>query len=515
MWGNKEDMKKQKKKQAIIVGAGPAGLTAAYELLKNAPDEFEVIVLEQSNEVGGLSRTVHHAGNRIDLGGHRFFSKDERVTRWWKEMLPLAGTPAMDDLMLGRSAALNPEGPNPQEEDEVLLLRRHISHVFYDGQLFDEPVHLSGKTVRQLGLRTTLRIWLSYGLARVYKMKETSLENIYINRFGKVMYSMFFKAAIEKTWGRPALQIPADAPARRMKGLSASKAPVSAAKEFLFPKLGAGQMWETVARKVQDMGGHLLKNCRAVGFRANQSGQLTEVQVETQRGKAWLAGDVFISSMPVKDLVASLPNPPKEQAQAADALPYRDFAIIGLLVRRLALQNTSDLPTLGDIVPDCWIVAQDEEVKMGRIQIFNNWSPYMVKDPQHTVWLGLEYFCSKSDEFWNMEDEECVKLAQQELEKMGVLEPGARILGSHLKRVGKAAPASFGSYKEMASIKQWLESYSNLICIGQNGQHRKGNMADSILMAFAAADHILGGRTAREDIWRMSNKKIATKGKGH
>lgn len=506
-------MKKQQKKKIIIVGAGPAGLTVAYELLKNAPGEFEVTVLEQSDEVGGLARTVRHAGNRMDIGGHRFFSKDERVTQWWKEMLPLAGAPAMDDLMLGRPAALNPEGPDPQEEDEALLLRRHISHVFYGGRLFDEPIRLSRKTVRQLGLRTTLKIWLSYGWARVLKKQETSLENVYINRFGKVMYSMFFKGMIEKMWGCPASKIPADASARRIKGLSAQQNIAPVEKEFLFPKLGAGQMWETVAQKVQGMGGHLLKNCKAVGFRANQSGQLTEVQVETQRGKAWLAGDVFISSMYIKDLAASLPNLPKEQVQAAEALPYRDFVVVGLLVRRLALQNTSGLPTLGDIVPDCWIVAQDENVKMNRIQIFNNWSPYMVKDPQHTVWLGLEYFCDEGNEFWNMEDEDCVKLVQEELEKMGVLEPGARVLGSCRERVQKVVPANFGNHKEMMGLKQWLEGYPNLICIGQNGQHRKGSMADTMLTAFAAADYILGGRTKREDIWHISGEKAVAKRK--
>lgn len=510
-------------KQVIIIGAGPAGLSAAHRLLQQAPDEYKVTILEKSDEIGGIARTVRHAGNRMDMGGHRFYSKDKAIMQWWTDMLPLAGAPPMDDLMLGRYAPLSPHGPDPQTEDEVMLVRRRVSRIYYGGQFFDYPIQPTHFTLRRLGLRTTLRAGLSYLWSSLFKRPETNLENFYINRFGKVLYSMFFKSYTEKLWGRPASQISADWGVQRVKGLSirtvlqdmfghASRnkkdtVETSLIQQFYYPKHGPGQLWETVADKVQAMGGTLIKKCKVVGFRANKDGHITEVQVETQKGKVWLAGDIVLSSMPIKDLVVSLPRVPKPVAEIAKELPYRDFVTLGLLVRQLALTNNTDIPTLGNTVPDCWIYIQDKGVKLGRVQIFNNWSPYMVKDPQHTVWLGLEYFCEEGDDFWKMKDADLVRLAQDELERVGILAPGAKILASHRERVPKAYPAYFGSYAQMEEVKTWLDSHDNLYCIGRNGQHHYNNMDHSMATAFLAVENILGGRATRQDVWNVNIEK--------
>ena len=437
-------------KKCIIIGGGPAGLTAGYELLKKS-DEYEVIILEASDVLGGISRTVKHNGNRMDIGGHRFFSKDRNVTDFWAQLMPTQGAPSVDDKILGREKPLVQGGPDPETEDRVMLIRRRISRIYYLNKFFDYPISMKPQTFINMGLPKTVKAGFSYLKSTVSKKEETSLENFYINRFGKVLYSMFFEGYTEKLWGRHPREISADWGAQRVKGLSIlavikdmfsklvpnknRKVETSLIEEFVYPKYGPGQLWETVGDEFTKMGGkilygHKVKDIEIADGRVNS--------VTCENGEK-LEGDVFISSMPVKDLVAGMGSEvPAAPAEIAKGLPYRDFVTVGLLLNKLNLKNETDVKTLGNIVPDCWIYVQDVGVKLGRIQIFNNWSPYLVKDPQNTVWVGLEYFCAEGDDFWNMSEQECVDFAVKELKSMGVIDADAKVLDSHRERVQKA-----------------------------------------------------------------------------
>ncbi len=511
-------------KRVVIIGAGPAGLTAAWELLKKNGNELEVVILEESDTVGGISRTVRHGGNRMDIGGHRFFSKDKNVMDWWKARLPLQGAQAFDDALLGRDKPLAENGPNPETEDRVMLVRRRISRIYYLQKFFDYPISMKWQTFKNMGFVRTMKAGFSYLHSAVSKKPEDSLENFYINRFGRVLYSMFFEGYTEKLWGRHPSGIAADWGAQRVKGLSvlglvkdmfrkafgskdAKNTETSLIEEFWYPKYGPGQLWETVAAEVEAMGGVIVKNCRAKEIQV-ENGRFAAVLCEREGKTYTAAGDALISSMPVKDLVAGMTGDavPAEMQEIAAGLPYRDFVTVGLLVNRLNLKNETDIPTLGNIVPDCWIYVQDTGVKLGRIQIFNNWSPYMVKDPENTVWIGLEYFCSEGDEFWNMNDAECVDFATKELEKMGVISSGD-VLDSHRERVKKAYPAYFDTYDRMNELTAWLNTIDGLYCVGRNGQHRYNNMDHSMVTAMRAAQCILGERQDKMDIWNVNTEQ--------
>ena len=444
-------------KRCIIIGGGPAGLTAGYELLKQSKD-YEVVILEQSDALGGISRTVQYHGHRMDIGGHRFFSKDPRVTAFWNEILPTQGAPSIDDKLLGREKPLVPGGPDPEATDEVMLIRRRISRIYYLHKFFDYPISMKPQTFINMGLPRTVKAGCSYLKSTVAKKEETSLENFYINRFGKVLYSMFFEGYTEKLWGRHPREISADWGAQRVKGLSIlavlkdmvgkllpqkdRKVETSLIEEFVYPKFGPGQLWEAVGKRFTDLGGEI-RYGHPVTEILTDGGRVTGVKCTVNGETVEIDGDLFISSMPVKDLVAGMGDAATpDAARIAAGLPYRDFVTVGLLVDKLALKNETGIPTLGNIVPDCWIYVQDVGVKLGRIQIFNNWSPYLVKDPQHTVWIGLEYFCAEGDDFWNLDEAACVELAVGELRSMGVLAPDAQVLDSHRERVQKAYPAS-------------------------------------------------------------------------
>lgn len=508
-------------KQVIIIGAGPAGLTAAYELLSKNPGEYAVTVLEESNAIGGISRTVVHGGNRMDIGGHRFFSKDPSVTDFWRQIMPLQGQPAFDDKLLDREKPLTPGGPDPEETDRVMLVRDRVSRIYYNRKFFDYPISMKPQTIRNMGLFCTAKAGCSYVKASVCKRKEDSLENFYINRFGKTLYSMFFEGYTEKLWGRHPREISADWGAQRVKGLSIrallrdmlrkafgtkdkGQVETSLIEQFWYPKLGPGQLWETVAKEVQALGGVILTG-HTVTALACENGRIHTVYCGEKEFKA----DLVISSMPVKDLCNAFTGqvPPASILAAANGLPYRDFVTVGLLIDRLNLKNETPMKTLGNIVPDCWIYVQDTGVKLGRIQIFNNWSPYMVADPQHKVWIGLEYFCAEGDDFWNMSEEDCTKFAVQELIRMGVLSKEADVLDSHREKVKKAYPAYFDTYDQMDEIIRYLNSIDNLYCIGRNGQHRYNNMDHSMVTAMRCADHITGRISDKNEIWQVNTEQ--------
>lgn len=505
-------------KNAVIIGAGPAGLTAAYELLKKSKS-YNVIILEESDEIGGISRTVRYNGNRMDIGGHRFFSKDERVTKWWDEIMPIQGSPSFDDKKLGRKKNLNPGGPDPEKEDRVMLVRNRVSRIYYLKKFFDYPVSLKPQTFINMGLKKTVKSGFSYIHSSVKKLPETNLENFYINRFGKTLYSMFFEGYTEKLWGRHPREISADWGAQRVKGLSVmavikdvfgkivptknKKVETSLIEEYIYPKYGPGQLWETVASEIEKMGGTILRNKKVDGFVIN-GGNIKKVVCGGEKFDA----DVVISSMPVKDLVSAMGEVvPQNMADIAKGLPYRDFVTVGLLIDKLNLKNKTDIKTLGNIVPDCWIYVQDTGVKLGRIQIFNNWSPYMVKDPENTVWIGLEYFCDEGDDFWNMSDEACIEFAVNELVKMNVIDSKSNVLDSHREKVKKAYPAYFDTYSEMDKLIEYLDTFKNLYCVGRNGQHRYNNMDHSMATSFEAVSNILIGSIKKDNIWNVNTEK--------
>ena len=509
-------------KKVIVIGAGPAGLTAATELLSRAGAEYEVTVLEESDAVGGISRTVRHGGNSMDIGGHRFFSKDDRVTQWWLDRLPMQGAPSFDDRLLGREKPLSEGGPDPDTEDKVMLWRQRVSRIYYGRHFFDYPISMKWETIRNMGFLTTMKAGFSYIGAQLRKRPETSLENFYINRFGKVLYGMFFEGYTEKLWGRHPSEISADWGSQRVKGLSIKavlkdmlgklnpkknrEVETSLIEQFIYPKFGPGQLWETVADEVVARGGKLEKNCRVVGI--ERDGQhITALRCEKDGKEVRLEADIVVSSMPLVDLIAGCDDVPADVRRVAEGLPYRDFVTVGLLVDKLALKNETAIPTLGNIVPDCWIYVQDTGVKLGRIQIFNNWSPYMCKDPEHSVWVGLEYFCTEGDDFWNMDEAARVEMAVAELRRMGVLEEDAAVRDSHCERVKKAYPAYFDTYAEIGTLTAWLDTVDNLYCIGRNGQHRYNNMDHSMVTAFEAVDAIVSGNPSRKAIWNVNTEE--------
>lgn len=508
-------------KKIIIIGAGPAGITAALELQK-AREEFDITILEETEQIGGISQTVSHHGNRMDIGGHRFFSKDSRVMDFWFDLMPVQGKDSMDDAILNRKKQLPPSGPDPEKESQVMLLRHRVSRIFYRKKFFDYPISMKWETIRNMGFFTTMKAGFSYCKTFFVKLPETSLENFYINRFGKVLYSMFFEGYTEKLWGRHPDKISADWGAQRVKGLSIlavlkdmfsrllpskknRKVETSLIEQFYYPKLGPGQLWETAAERAVKQGAALLKDARVVKILSDEDNKITAVVYEDSSGRqTTLEGDIFLSSMPVKDLVAGMDKVPAHMSAIAAGLPYRDFVTVGLLLDRLNLPNKTDIATLGDIIPDCWIYVQDTGVKLGRIQVFNNWSPYMVQDPEHSVWIGLEYFCNEGDDFWNMSDEECIEMAKEELIAMGVIASKDVCRDAHRVKIKKAYPAYFDTYDQIDELTAWLDTHENLFCIGRNGQHRYNNMDHSMVTAMEAAQNIIRGVTDKSNVWSVN-----------
>lgn len=506
----------------IIIGAGPAGLTAGFELLKRNKN-LQVTILEESNEIGGISRTVKYNGNRMDIGGHRFFSKDERVMKWWKDLMPMQGSPSYDDKKLGREKPLTAGGPDPEKTDRVMLVRHRVSRIYYLKKFFDYPVSMKWQTFKNMGLIRTMKAGFSYIYSAIFKRKEDCLENFYINRFGKVLYSMFFEGYTEKLWGRHPREISADWGSQRVKGLSIlavlkdmfykvfggknHKVETSLIEEYIYPKLGPGQLWETAADEFKKMGGEIIMNASVKKLNM-ENDRVKSVVYKMNGEEKVMEADVFISSMPLKDLVLGLGSSVPEKMQAiAKGLPYRDYVTIGVLTPKLNLKNETDIKTLNNIVPDCWIYVQDTGVKLGRIQIYNNWSPYMVKDADNTVWIGLEYFCDEGDDFWNMSEEACKAFAVKELVKMGIISNENEVMDTHREKVKKAYPAYFDTYNEIDSLVGYINTINNLYCVGRNGQHRYNNMDHSMVTAFESVDNILSGKTTKENIWNVNTEK--------
>lgn len=511
------------KPHALIIGAGPAGLTAAYQLLKEGI--YDVTVLEASPYLGGISRTALHNGHRMDIGGHRFFSKSERVNELWQELMPLQGSPAYDDIRLGTKKPLSAGGPDPEVEDDVMLVRNRVSRIYYLGSFFDYPISMKAKTFKNLGLGRTLKAGLGYARAALLKRAEHSLEDFYINRFGKPLYEMFFEDYTTKVWGRHPSEIAASWGAQRVKGLSLMKTITSAiAKpfrrsskhvetslidQFMYPKKGPGQYYEKMAEEVMKRGGKVMTEHEVTRVELGADCSIQALEARRADGtRVSFTADAIFSSMPIKDLFAAFTGSarPHEALRAlASELPYRDFMTVGLLVDRLKIKNETNMKTLGDIVPDNWIYIQERSVKLGRLQIFNNWSPYLLEDPEKHVWIGLEYFADEGDSYWDMDDKAFIEFATKELTEIGIIDPDD-VKDAVRIRVKKAYPAYFGAYERFSELQAYLLGIANLYCIGRNGQHRYNNMDHSMLTALSAVD-VLMGREEREAPWQVNAER--------
>lgn len=514
-------------RKAIIIGAGPAGLTAAYELLKRT--DIKPVIVEQSVYAGGLAKTVNYKGNRIDIGGHRFFSKSDRVIEWWLNILPVEKneTDQSLDITYQNKTHHVPEGiikNNMADGDKVMLVRSRLSRIYFKKQFFPYPIKLSAGTLRKLGWWNTVKIGYSYIRSRISPvLPEVSLEDFFINRFGSELYDTFFKDYTEKVWGISCKEISAEWGKQRIKGLSVSKAVGHAVKsifgrakdirqrntetslieQFLYPKYGPGQMWEEVAARIVAMGGEIHYNHKADSIIAGDNKIVAVKTINKITGEAvrWDC-DYCFSTMPVKDFINGINNEvAKEVTSVNDGLLYRDFIIVGLLVNELKVKDVSG----ASIIKDNWIYIQEKEVKMGRLQVFNNWSPFMVNDAGK-VWLGLEYFCNVGDELWSKDDEAFIQFAIDELDMIGIINK-ADVADATILREEKAYPSYYGSYGQFDVLKNYLKQFDNLFPIGRNGMHKYNNSDHSMLTAMTAVDNIVNGITDNENIWQINTEE--------
>ncbi len=512
-------------KRAIIIGAGPAGLTAAYELATRT--DIIPIVVEKSGVMGGISRTVNYKGNRIDIGGHRFFSKSSRVMDWWLKILPLeeGADPEVALTYQGRQTTVSrSEDLRPANSgDRVMLVRPRKSRIYYLRRFFTYPISLSIETIRNLGLWRTLKIGASYFRSVLFPVRpEATLEQFFINRFGRELYATFFKSYTEKVWGVPCSAISAEWGAQRVKGLSVLAAITHAAKKvfgwgegigqsgtetslierFLYPKFGPGQMWEEVARLVVERGGKILTNCTFERIIA-EGERIRAIEASGPDGRITLEGDYFFSTAPVKELMQAFnPPPPRQVLEVSEGLVYRDFITVGLLVNGLRIQDT---PREGNsLIRDNWIYIQEPDVRLGRLQVFNNWSPFLIADPGK-VWLGLEYFCNEGDDLWQLPDERMAEFAVEELSRIGIIDR-AEVIDSTVIRMEKTYPAYFGTYPRFGVIREYVDRFDNLVLIGRNGMHRYNNQDHSMLTAMMAVDGIIAGAWNRNALWDVNTE---------
>lgn len=463
------------KRRVIIIGAGPAGLTAAYELCKA---DIGAIVLEQDKMVGGLAKTVNHKGYRFDIGGHRFYTKVRAAEQLWREVL----------------------------SSKDFLRRKRLSRIYYHKKFFHYPLRASAMLFK-LGLWEGALILLSYLRARLAPEKtEQTFEQWVTNRFGKRLYQKFFKSYTEKVWGIACSEINAEWAAQRIKGLSLTvvlkdillrqpKRNGNAVKtlidEFDYPRLGPGMMWETMADIVRARGGTIRAGARVENLHWTRD-EIVAVEIQTGDRRETLHGTDFISSMPIRELVRKLtPPPPAEVLDAAERLQYRDFITVVLIVNRR------------DLFPDNWIYIHDPDVQLGRVQNYKNWSADMVPDAEQTC-LGLEYFCFEGDSLWSMPDAELVELGKREMEKVGLLRADEVQEGT-VVRVPKAYPVYDTSYQQsLATLRRFFDKFSNLQLVGRNGMHKYNNQDHSMLTALLAVKNIQG---ANYDLWNVNTEK--------
>jgi protoporphyrinogen oxidase len=558
---------------AIIIGAGPAGLTAALEFLRRS--RIRPVVLEASQDIGGISRTVKYKGYRMDIGGHRFFSKSDRVMKWWLELMPPADETAAASAIsyhgstreipvplgqaqepplrgmgplakvetltdeTGADGTLHPVehghtitvvADSPADEDLVMLIRPRKSRIYFLRRFFDYPITLNATTLGNLGPVRTVKIGFSYLVSRLRQIRpERSLQDFLINRFGRQLYLTFFKSYTEKVWGTPCETISAEWGAQRIKGLSLTTAvkhfvkktiypkqtrgndvaqkgtDTSLIERFLYPKLGPGQLWEHVADRVVTMGGHIAMGWKVDRVHCQGTRVLWVESLNAQGERRRDAGEYFFSTMPMRELIACMTFEeegdlvPQHVREIAAGLQYRDFITVGLLADRLKVRETD-----GGLLKDTWIYIQEPDVLLGRLQIFNNWSPHLLEDPAK-VWIGLEYFCYETDPLWSMTDEDLKTFAIAEVEKIGILDAAA-VTDAHVERVPKTYPAYFGTYERFDELRAYIDRFENLFLVGRNGMHKYNNQDHSMLTAMTAVDNIVAGKLEKAALWEINTE---------
>jgi protoporphyrinogen oxidase len=485
---------------AVIIGAGPAGLTAALELERRTG--IMPVVIEATDAIGGISRTIRYKGNRMDIGGHRFFSKSDRVMQWWLELMPVEAAASGLGLVSyhGQRREVPVGAMAPAQSDLVMLVRPRKSRIYFLRRFFDYPIRLTAAALKKMGVSRTIRCGISYMRAVLLPIpEEKTLEDFLINRFGRQLYLTFFKSYTEKVWGVPCGQISAEWGAQRIKGLSLKGAvahvlkralgssrirdigqketETSLIEEFLYPKLGPGQLWEHVADRVRDAGGEIHFGIQVDRLQVEGDRIVAVEGVDAAGDRVHFAGDYVFSTMPVRDLIRSLSaEAPAEVTEVSEGLIYRDFITVGLLARKLTVREDDGTP-----LKDNWIYIQEPDVQVCRLQVFNNWSPWLVADP-NKVWIGLEYFCNETDPLWkDVED-------------------------AHVVHVPKTYPAYFGSYDRFSVIRNYVDGFENLFLVGRNGMHKYNNQDHSMLTAMTAVENIVAGVTSKANIWAVNTE---------
>jgi len=551
-----------KTRTAIIIGAGPAGLTAALELLRRT--DIRPIMLEASDEIGGISRTIRYKGYRMDIGGHRFFSKSDRVMQWWIDLMPPVAEGDTVISYQGKQRVVEvpvdqPEEPplrgmgpldpdaeetvveeealphghlepvvthEPVDPDLVMLIRPRKSRIYYLRKFFDYPITLTATTLGNLGAVRTVKVGMSYMKSRVTHIKpEKSLQDFLINRFGRELYLTFFKSYTEKVWGTPCEDISAEWGAQRIKGLSLTTAvkhfikktfsgngtgkgdlsqkgtDTSLIERFMYPKFGPGQLWEHVADQVVALGGEIHMKWHVDRIHC-EGDRVVSVEAVNEAGqRQTLSGDYFFSTMPMRDLVRAIDAPvPANVREVSEGLQYRDFITVGLLVDKLKVKEPD-----GGLLKDTWIYVQEPDVLLGRLQIFNNWSPYLVADPTK-VWIGLEYFCYETDDLWKMPDDEMKQFAINEVAKIGILN-AQDVTDAHVVHVPKTYPAYFGTYSRFDELKAFTNKFENLFLVGRNGMHKYNNQDHSMLTAMSVVDGLAAGRVDKDSLWEINTEQ--------
>jgi protoporphyrinogen oxidase len=558
-------------KTAVIIGAGPAGLTAGLELLRRTG--IKPVILEASGEIGGISRTIRYKGNRMDIGGHRFFSKSDRVMQWWMDLMPpevaegeisyqgkkrsVAVPARLEEVPVLRGVGprvtveietdtdeTNADGAvhvgehghtdtivevdeeKLHDPDLVMLIRPRQSRIYYLRRFFDYPIKLTGQTLANLGIMRTVRVGASYVMSRFRQITpEKSLEDFLINRFGRELYLTFFKSYTEKVWGTPCDQISAEWGAQRIKGLSLTTAvkhfvrkairsgrtgvgdlaqkgtDTSLIERFMYPKFGPGQLWEHVAGQIVGLGGEIHMEWKVERVLCDGLTVKGVVAVNTDGERRTFEGDYFFSTMPMKELVQAMDaTVPANVREVSDGLQYRDFITVGLLADRLKVKEPD-----GGLLKDTWIYVQEPDVMLGRLQIFNNWSPYLVSDASK-VWIGLEYFCYDTDDLWQMDDEALKQFAIAEVAKIGILDVDA-VSDGHVVRVPKTYPAYFGTYERFDELRMFTDSFENLFLVGRNGMHKYNNQDHSMLTAMTVVDGLVAGHVDKAALWGINTEQ--------
>ncbi len=515
------------KEKILIIWAGPAGLTLWFELLSRAPDAYEIIIVDKDIIVWGLAQTYNHKGNRIDIGGHRFFSKNKRVMDRWFSQMPLQGEWASDYKQLGIQSEVKTGGPDPDKEDLVMLARRRLSRIFWDRKFFDYPLSITRDTLKKFGFVDLFLCGWSYMTAKLKKYDMSNLEGFYKSRFGTRLYHRFFDAYTFKVWGKQPSQISSAWWAQRVKGLNLAKAvrdyfkkiiiwdkqstntETSLIGKFYYPKLGPGQMREIVSEKIRQMGGTILLETEFleshIGLKDGKT--IIDSVSYSQKGEVKsFSPDLVISTAPIKFLLNTMKWADLNIQSLGNTLEYRDFITVWILADKLLVSNTSNYQTIDNIIPDNRIYIHDEGTTVGRIQIFNNRSPYMVADPKN-IWIGLEYFCAKGDEIWNKSDEDMIQFAVDELIKMELLDMND-LLDGVVRRMENTYPCYFGEgYEQFDSLKKYLDGVDNLFCIWRNGAHRYNNQDHSMLSAMMLADMLIDNTIDRSVLWNVNTEE--------